>query len=189
VWGVFVRTVYVWHITWCVNSVTHLWGYRNYEVSDHSRNNWIIGLTNNGEGWHNNHHADQHAAAHGHRWWELDVSYLTIRALESVGLAWDVVRPHAWSERQPVGIKSVGEKSVGGVSARLPSALRLRLEESSPKSDADFPKSDSDAKRESQPVESETVGGVSNADSPLPSNSPSPIPPRHAPTPARRLVV
>ena len=42
VWGVFVRTVYVWHITWAVNSVTHCWGYRNYEVSDESRNNWII---------------------------------------------------------------------------------------------------------------------------------------------------
>ena len=57
VWGVFVRTVLVWHITWSVNSLTHLWGYRNYETDDNSRNNLLVGLVSNGEGWHNNHHA------------------------------------------------------------------------------------------------------------------------------------
>jgi stearoyl-CoA desaturase (delta-9 desaturase) len=93
VWGVFVRTVAVWHITWSVNSVTHLWGYRNYETQDHSRNNWLVGLVSNGEGWHNNHHAQPRCAAHGQRWWELDVSYLTIRMWELVGLARDVVKP------------------------------------------------------------------------------------------------
>jgi stearoyl-CoA desaturase (delta-9 desaturase) len=93
VWGVFVRTVAVWHITWSVNSVTHLWGYRNFDTRDGSRNNWLVGLVSNGEGWHNNHHAEPRCAAHGQRWFELDVSYLTIRALELVGLARDVVRP------------------------------------------------------------------------------------------------
>lgn len=93
VWGVFVRTVYVWHITWAVNSVTHLWGYRNYEVSDQSRNNWIIGFTNNGEGWHNNHHAFPRCAAHGHKWWEIDLTYTSILLLEKLGLAKNVVHP------------------------------------------------------------------------------------------------
>jgi stearoyl-CoA desaturase (delta-9 desaturase) len=93
VWGVFVRTVAVWHITWSVNSVTHLWGYRNFETRDGSRNNWLVGLVSNGEGWHNNHHAAPRCAAHGRRWWELDVSYLTIRTLSLAGLAWDVVTP------------------------------------------------------------------------------------------------
>jgi fatty-acid desaturase len=93
VWGVFVRTVAVWHITWSVNSATHLWGYRNYETGENSRNNWLVALISNGEGWHNNHHADQRSAAHGHRWWEFDVTYLTIWLLEKVGLATDVVRP------------------------------------------------------------------------------------------------
>ncbi len=93
VWGVFVRTVAVWHITWSVNSVTHLWGYRSFETHDGSRNNWLVGLVSNGEGWHNNHHAEPRCAAHGRRWWELDISYGTIRALELVGLASDVVRP------------------------------------------------------------------------------------------------
>lgn len=94
VWGVFVRTVLVWHITWSVNSVTHLWGYRNYATDEQSRNNVLIGLISNGEGWHNNHHADPRSAAHGHRWWEFDVTYLTIKLLALVGLARDVVMPN-----------------------------------------------------------------------------------------------
>jgi stearoyl-CoA desaturase (delta-9 desaturase) len=93
VWGVFVRTVAVWHITWSVNSLTHLWGYRTFETRDDSRNNWLVGVISNGEGWHNNHHAEPRCAAHGQRWWELDVSYLTIRALEQCGFAREVVRP------------------------------------------------------------------------------------------------
>jgi fatty-acid desaturase len=93
VWGVFVRTVLVWHITWSVNSVTHLWGYRTYATGEQSRNNVFVGIISNGEGWHNNHHADPRSAAHGHRWWELDVTYLTIRLLALIGLAKKVVMP------------------------------------------------------------------------------------------------
>ena len=101
VWGVFVRTVATWHITWSVNSVTHVWGYRNYATGDNSRNNVLIGLVSNGEGWHNNHHADQRAAAHGHRWWEFDVTWLTIRLLEKLGLVSNVVRPRVWQQTTP----------------------------------------------------------------------------------------
>ncbi|MGF1578539.1 MAG: acyl-CoA desaturase [Gemmataceae bacterium] len=93
IWGVFLRTVLVWHITWSVNSVAHLWGYRNYETNEGSRNNIFVGLISNGEGWHNNHHAFPRSAAHGHRWWEFDVTYITIRALAMLGLAKDVVLP------------------------------------------------------------------------------------------------
>ncbi len=91
VWGALVRTVLVWHITWSINSVTHVWGYRNYDTRGNSRNNILIGLLSNGDGWHNNHHADQRAASHGHKWWELDVTYLTLVALARCGLAWDIV--------------------------------------------------------------------------------------------------
>jgi fatty-acid desaturase len=102
VWGVIVRTVAVWHITWSVNSATHLWGYRSFDTHDDSRNNWLVGLISNGEGWHNNHHAQPRSAAHGHRWWELDVSYRTIWLLERLGLTWDVVRPgHRRSIERP----------------------------------------------------------------------------------------
>ncbi len=92
VWGVLVRTLVVWHSTWAINSVTHLWGYRNYNTDDGSRNNWVLGYLN-GEGWHNNHHAEPRSAAFGQRWFELDIYYLLIRALERTGLVWDVVKP------------------------------------------------------------------------------------------------
>jgi len=93
VWGGAVRTVVVWHLTWSVNSVTHLWGYRNYDTSDNSRNNAIVALLNSGEGWHNNHHADPRSARHGHKWWELDLAWLTIRGLMRLGLARNVSLP------------------------------------------------------------------------------------------------
>jgi stearoyl-CoA desaturase (delta-9 desaturase) len=93
VWGVFVRTVVHLHCTWAVNSVTHRWGYRNFETQDDSRNHWLVALVSNGEGWHNNHHAEPRCAAHGLRWWEFDVSFAIIRVLELVGLASNVVRP------------------------------------------------------------------------------------------------
>ena len=93
VWGVFVRTVLVWHITWSVNSLTHLWGYQSYGTGENSRNNWFVALISNGEGWHNNHHADPRSASHGHKWWELDVTFLTILALEKLSVVRDVIRP------------------------------------------------------------------------------------------------
>ncbi len=92
VWGLFLRMVYVMHVTWFVNSATHLWGYRNYETSDDSRNLWWVGLLAFGEGWHNNHHAYQRMAKHGHRWWEFDMTYCMIWLMEKCGLAWDVVK-------------------------------------------------------------------------------------------------
>jgi stearoyl-CoA desaturase (delta-9 desaturase) len=99
VWAVFVRTVFVWHQTWAVNSVTHIWGYRNYATDEDSRNNLFIGYLAHGEGWHNNHHADQRSARHGHRWWEFDTTYLTIRLLEKLGLVSDVVEPRHTTKR------------------------------------------------------------------------------------------
>jgi len=91
IWGMFVRLVYVLHITWFVNSATHMWGYRNYKTTDDSRNLWWVGVLAFGEGWHNNHHAYQRMAKHGHRWWEFDVTYMQIRVLEKLGLIWNVV--------------------------------------------------------------------------------------------------
>ena len=85
--GVFVRTVLVWHITWSVNSVTHRWGYRNYETDEDSRNNIVVGLISNGEGWHNNHHAFPTAARHGLAWYEIDINWWGIRTMQFLRLA------------------------------------------------------------------------------------------------------
>lgn len=93
IWGVLVRTVAVWHITWSVNSLSHLFGYRSYETGENSRNNWLVALLTVGEGWHNNHHQFPTAACVQHRWWEIDISYYEIKLLEKLGLASDVVQP------------------------------------------------------------------------------------------------
>lgn len=87
VWGIFVRTVFVWHGTWLVNSAAHIWGYRTYSTGELSTNNWWVALITFGEGWHNNHHAFLSSAAHGLRWWEVDVTYAAIRLLGRLGIA------------------------------------------------------------------------------------------------------
>ncbi len=91
VWGVCVRTVFVYHSTWFVNSASHTWGYRNYETGDGSTNLWWVAVLSFGEGWHNNHHGDQRAASHGRRWFEFDPTYWIIVAMSWVGLARDIV--------------------------------------------------------------------------------------------------
>lgn len=92
VYGYFLRVVLVWHITWLVNSATHVWGYRTYETSDGSRNCWWVALLAQGEGWHNNHHAHPTIARAGHKWWEVDTSYwLIIWPLKKLHIIWDVI--------------------------------------------------------------------------------------------------
>jgi fatty-acid desaturase len=92
-WGVVVRTVLVWHVTWCGNSFPHMFGYRNYETGDNSRNNAWVAIITSGEGWHNNHHADPSSASNQRHWWEIDLTYLLLRLLVLLGLAWDVQLP------------------------------------------------------------------------------------------------
>ncbi len=94
-WGGLVRILFVHHITWSVNSVCHLWGTSPFRTNDESRNNPVIGVLTLGEGWHNNHHAFPNSARHGLRWWELDLSYIFIRALALVGLARHIRLPDA----------------------------------------------------------------------------------------------
>jgi stearoyl-CoA desaturase (delta-9 desaturase) len=93
VWGIVFRTVVVWHSTWLVNSATHLWGYRNFKTKDDSTNLWWVAFITYGEGWHNNHHGDPKTANYSRRWWEFDPTYLLIRFLQLLRLAWDVRGP------------------------------------------------------------------------------------------------
>lgn len=92
-WGGVVRMFVLHHVTWSINSVCHIWGWREYASGDHSRNNPIFGILAFGEGWHNNHHAFPASARHGLRWWQLDGSWIVIRSLEIVGLAKKVRLP------------------------------------------------------------------------------------------------
>lgn len=105
IWGGFFRIAWVWHITWFVNSVTHVWGYRNYETRDDSLNLWWVALLAFGEGWHNNHHAQPSAAKSGHRWWEFDLTYGIIKGMQLTGLAWQlhpVIKAPAMATVQPL---------------------------------------------------------------------------------------
>jgi len=92
-WGGFFRTAVTWNFMWLVNSASHMWGYRNYETKDRTVNCWWVGILAAGEGWHNNHHAQPTCAAHGHRWWEFDLSFQFIRLFEMLGLVSAVKRP------------------------------------------------------------------------------------------------
>jgi stearoyl-CoA desaturase (delta-9 desaturase) len=111
IWGVFVRTTIVYHATWFVNSASHTWGYRNYQTTDSSTNLWWVALLSFGEGWHNNHHAHQRAAAHGRRWFELDPTYWTIKLLQVVGLARDIVKHQPLHEDRHIMPHLRGERS------------------------------------------------------------------------------
>ena len=94
-WGGLVRMFLLHHSTWSINSVCHIWGWRDYRSDDHSRNNPVMGILSFGEGWHNNHHAFPTSARHGLKWWQLDISWLVIRSLQAVGLATQVRLPTA----------------------------------------------------------------------------------------------
>jgi fatty-acid desaturase len=92
-YGIFVRTVLVWHSTWFINSATHMFGYRNFDSDDNSRNLWWAALFAYGEGWHNNHHTYPNMAKAGLRWWEVDMTWWAIQLLRATGLARKVVMP------------------------------------------------------------------------------------------------
>lgn len=102
-WCLYVPILVVYNFTWAVNSICHMkqFGYRTFETSDESKNNFWVGLGALGEGYHNNHHAKPRCAAHGLRWWEFDLTRYTIWTLEKLHLAWNV----HWPERdaKPAG--------------------------------------------------------------------------------------
>ncbi len=107
VWGIFVRTAFVYHTTWLVNSATHRWGYRTHRTRDHSTNLWWVALLTFGEGWHNNHHAHPRSARHGLRWWEVDVTYYLIRMMSWIALARNVHVPGRILSRKPAPARAL----------------------------------------------------------------------------------
>ena len=95
VWGFLVSTIACLQATMCINSLAHVWGSRRFETKDASRNNLVLAFFTLGEGWHNNHHHDMNAARQGLAWWEIDVTYYSLWALEKVGVIWDLRAPRA----------------------------------------------------------------------------------------------
>ena len=93
--GFLWSTVLVYHATFCINSLAHVHGSKRYVTGDDSRNNWLLAVFTMGEGWHNNHHAYQSSVRQGFKWWEIDATYYTLRALSWLGIVWDLKTPPA----------------------------------------------------------------------------------------------
>jgi stearoyl-CoA desaturase (delta-9 desaturase) len=91
VWGFLISTVLLTHVTLTINSFAHRFGFRTYETTDDSRNNWFLALITLGEGWHNNHHFCPASVRQGFVWWQIDISYYVLRMMAAVGLVWDLV--------------------------------------------------------------------------------------------------
>ncbi len=91
-WGIPLRLVAVYHLTWCINSVAHTWGTQPLDSGDNSRNNPILGIIAFGEGWHNNHHAHPSSAKQGLQG-QFDLTWYIILTLEKLGLAKNIRLP------------------------------------------------------------------------------------------------
>jgi stearoyl-CoA desaturase (delta-9 desaturase) len=88
VWGFFISTTVLHHATFTINSIAHKVGSQRYRTHDDSRNNWVLALLTFGEGWHNNHHFNPGSVRQGFYWWEIDLAYYGLLALERVGVVW-----------------------------------------------------------------------------------------------------
>jgi len=100
-WGFFVSTTVLYHITFSINSLGHLWGGRRYDTKDASRNNFYLAFLTMGEGWHNNHHRFPQSERQGFYWWEIDFTHYTLKTLAIFGLVWKLRSPPKWLLDRP----------------------------------------------------------------------------------------
>jgi stearoyl-CoA desaturase (Delta-9 desaturase) len=90
IWGFFISTVFVYHCTFAVNSIAHIWGKQRYETREQSKNNFLIALITFGEGWHNNHHHFPGSIRQGFYWWEIDFTYYCLKFLSLFGIVYNL---------------------------------------------------------------------------------------------------
>lgn len=90
VYGFGLSTILLFHGTFTINSLTHMWGSRHYETTDQSRNNLWLALITLGEGWHNNHHRYMKSTRQGFLWWEIDITFYILWILSVCGIVWDL---------------------------------------------------------------------------------------------------
>jgi stearoyl-CoA desaturase (Delta-9 desaturase) len=126
VWGFCLPTMTLAHATFAINSINHMFGSRRFHTVDESRNNPLTAFFAAGEGWHNNHHRYQRAARNGFYWWEVDVTWYVIRAMQAIGLAWDVqpVPARIYEEARAVKTQRAAGK-VPSVVETVPLGLEL----------------------------------------------------------------
>lgn len=111
-WGGIVRILVVHHVTWSINSICHLFGTRDFNTKDESRNNMLFGVIGLGEGWHNNHHAFPNSARHGLQKHQIDISYMLLILLRKFGIVSDLILPKpSQLERKKVELELESEHS------------------------------------------------------------------------------
>jgi stearoyl-CoA desaturase (delta-9 desaturase) len=123
-WWFCVSTVALMHGTFTINSLSHVWGKRRFSTSDDSRNNWVLAIVTLGEGWHNNHHRHMHSTNQGFYWWEVDITYYTLKVLSWFGVVWDLKKPpqrilDEGRQGNPAPFRKVVSDSVAAASAKL----------------------------------------------------------------------
>jgi stearoyl-CoA desaturase (delta-9 desaturase) len=116
VWGFLLSTLCLYHVTYSVNSIAHLFGSRRFATRDDSRNNLWVALFTFGEGWHNNHHRYPASARQGFVWWEIDITYYLLLLLSKLGLVW--------------GLKPVPAYVMAEVAGKDEPAVRRRMQPS-----------------------------------------------------------
>jgi len=133
VWGFGVSTVILWHGTFTINSLSHVFGKRRYLTTDTSKNNFLLALITCGEGWHNNHHYHQNTANQGWFWWEIDFSYYTLKLLSALGLVWKLRLPSEATKYAHLQYTDAQREKLGqpnrvilGLAAPAPAALIKR---------------------------------------------------------------
>ena len=120
IWGYVVSTVLLWHGTFTINSLSHVFGWQRYRSNDDSRNNPLLALITLGEGWHNNHHTYMSSAKQGFFWWEFDISYYALKALSWVGITRDLRKPPLALLEAKRLVKKPGSRKHGQFSSSLP---------------------------------------------------------------------
>ncbi|API86313.1 acyl-CoA desaturase [Francisella uliginis] len=92
-WGGILSTVLLYHTTFSVNSICHIFGSRDYQTTDNSRNNWLVALITFGEGWHNNHHKFAYSIRNNLKFWQIDITYMILCVLKKLRIVWDFKQP------------------------------------------------------------------------------------------------
>jgi stearoyl-CoA desaturase (delta-9 desaturase) len=132
VWGFLVSNTLLWHGTFCVNSLAHLFGRRAYQTTDDSRNSLLIALFTLGEGWHNNHHHYQASERQGFYWYQIDITHAVLRAMSWVRLVWDLNEPppHVRDRRLGREEAAVSAEAPAADSAAVVAAYSMRSDAS-----------------------------------------------------------
>jgi stearoyl-CoA desaturase (Delta-9 desaturase) len=116
VWGFFISTVCLYHMTFTVNSLAHTLGSRRFQTRDDSRNNWFLAIVTFGEGWHNNHHHYPASARQGFYWWEIDMTFYVLKLMEQLGIIRDL---------KPVPVRIVHRRQAPSAAANRRDGDRL----------------------------------------------------------------